>query len=71
MDDVEGVMTTAVEEIVRVASPVTFMRRTATTDVTVSGHDFAGGTRSSCSTARPTGILGCSTTPSGSTPTAS
>ena len=43
LDDVEGVMQTAVEEIVRVASPVTFMRRTATTDVTVSGHDFAEG----------------------------
>ena len=34
---------TAVEEIVRVASPVTFMRRTATTDVTISGHDFSEG----------------------------
>ena len=29
-DDLDGVTTTAVEEIVRVASPVTFMRRTAT-----------------------------------------
>ncbi len=43
LDDVEGVMQTAVEEIVRVASPVTFMRRTATTDVTVSGHGFTEG----------------------------
>ncbi len=34
---------TAVEEIVRVASPVTFMRRTVTGDVTVSGHDFSEG----------------------------
>lgn len=42
-DDLEGVMPTAVEEIVRVASPVTFMRRTATEDVTVSGHDFTEG----------------------------
>jgi cytochrome P450 len=42
-DDVEGVMPTAVEEIVRVASPVTFMRRTATGPVSVSGHDFAEG----------------------------
>jgi cytochrome P450 len=42
-DDLEGVTPTAVEEIVRVASPVTFMRRTATTDVTISGHDFAAG----------------------------
>ena len=42
-DDLEGVTPTAVEEIVRVASPVTFMRRTATTDVTISGHHFAEG----------------------------
>jgi cytochrome P450 len=41
--DLEAVTPTAVEEIVRVASPVTFMRRTATTDVTISGHDFAEG----------------------------
>ena len=42
-DDLDGVTPTAVEEIVRVASPVTFMRRTATTDVTISGHHFAEG----------------------------
>lgn len=42
-DDLDGVTPTAVEEIVRVASPVTFMRRTATTDVTVSGRDFSKG----------------------------
>ena len=42
-DDLEAVTPTAVEEIVRVASPVTFMRRTATTDVTISGHDFSEG----------------------------
>ena len=42
-DDLDGVTPTAVEEIVRVASPVTFMRRTATTDITISGHDFADG----------------------------
>jgi cytochrome P450 len=30
----------AVEEIVRVASPVTFMRRTLTRDLTLSGHRF-------------------------------
>ena len=42
-DDLEGVTPTAVEEIVRVASPVTFMRRTATTDVSVGGHDFHEG----------------------------
>lgn len=42
-DDVEGVTSTAVDEIIRVSSPVTFMRRTATKDVTVSGHDFHDG----------------------------
>jgi cytochrome P450 len=42
-DDVEGVTTTAVEEIVRVASPVTFMRRTATKAARVGDHDFAEG----------------------------
>jgi methyl-branched lipid omega-hydroxylase len=42
-DDLDKVTPTAVEEIVRVASPVTFMRRTATTDVTISGHDFSEG----------------------------
>jgi cytochrome P450 len=43
--DLDGVTGTAVEEIVRVASPVTFMRRTATRDVTLSGHDFHEGDR--------------------------
>jgi cytochrome P450 len=42
-DDLDGVTPTAVEEIVRVASPVTFMRRTATRDVSISGHQFAEG----------------------------
>ncbi|HEX5945431.1 MAG TPA: cytochrome P450 [Acidimicrobiales bacterium] len=42
-DDLDGVTPTAVEEIVRVASPVTFMRRTVTHDLTLSGHDFAEG----------------------------
>jgi cytochrome P450 len=42
-DDLEGITPTAVEEIVRVASPVTFMRRTATRDLTLSGHDFSEG----------------------------
>jgi cytochrome P450 len=37
-DDFEGVAPTAVEEIVRVASPVIFMRRTATQDTTLGGH---------------------------------
>ena len=43
MDDLEAMTPSAVEEIVRVASPVTFMRRTATTDVTVSDHAFHEG----------------------------
>jgi cytochrome P450 len=42
-DDLERVTPSAVEEIVRVASPVTFMRRTATTDATVLGHEFHEG----------------------------
>ncbi len=33
----------AVEEIVRAASPVTFMRRTLTRDLTLSGHRFTAG----------------------------
>jgi methyl-branched lipid omega-hydroxylase len=39
-DDIEAVTPTAVEEIVRVASPVVFMRRTLTQSLTMSGHDF-------------------------------
>jgi methyl-branched lipid omega-hydroxylase len=42
-DDLDGVTTTAVEEIVRVASPVTFMRRTATRATHVGDHEFAEG----------------------------
>ncbi|MCO8128887.1 cytochrome P450 [Acidimicrobiia bacterium EGI L10123] len=44
-DDLEGVTPTAVEEIVRYASPVVFMRRTATEDVTLAGRDFSAGER--------------------------
>ena len=40
-DDLDGVTSTAVEEIVRVASPVTFMRRTATKATRVGDHEFA------------------------------
>ena len=40
-DDIAGVTPTAVEEIVRVASPVTFMRRTVTHPLELSGHQFA------------------------------
>ncbi len=39
----EALAPTAVEEIVRWATPVVFMRRTATRDVTVGGHDFKAG----------------------------
>jgi cytochrome P450 len=42
-DDLDSVTTTAVEEIVRVASPVTFMRRTATKATRVGDHEFAEG----------------------------
>ncbi len=45
MADPDEVTPTAVEEIVRYASPVTFMRRTATGDVEVSGHQFSEGDR--------------------------
>lgn len=41
--DVEGVTASAVEEIVRYSAPVTFMRRTLTTDFEMSGHRFAQG----------------------------
>ena len=41
--DVDGVTNTAVEEIVRAASPVTFMRRTATGNVSLAGQDFHEG----------------------------
>jgi cytochrome P450 len=42
-DDFDGVAPTAVEEIVRLASPVTYMRRTLTTDTTLGGVDMAAG----------------------------
>ncbi len=41
--DVEGVSATAVDEIVRWATPVIFMRRTVTGPTTVSGQEFAEG----------------------------
>jgi len=43
--DPDGVTPTAVEEIVRMASPVTFMRRTATRDAEISGHQLVEGDR--------------------------
>jgi cytochrome P450 len=41
--DVDGSTPKAVEEVVRAASPVTFMRRTATRPLTLSGQDFDEG----------------------------
>jgi cytochrome P450 len=43
--DVEGITATAVDEIVRAASPVTFMRRTATGDVRLGEYEFTEGDR--------------------------
>jgi methyl-branched lipid omega-hydroxylase len=43
MDDFDGVTPTAVEEIVRLASPVTYMRRTALEDTEVAGTPIAKG----------------------------
>ena len=43
MDDVEGVSPTAVDEIVRWASPVIHFRRTATRDTEVGGQPIAAG----------------------------
>ncbi len=43
LDDIEGVMPTTVEEIVRYASPVVWMRRTLTQDYVLSGHEFHEG----------------------------
>jgi cytochrome P450 len=43
MDDFDTVAPTAVDEIVRWASPVIFMRRTVTAPTTLSGHDFVEG----------------------------
>ena len=42
-NDVDGITPGAIEEIVRCASPVTFMRRTATEAVTLSDHEIAEG----------------------------
>jgi cytochrome P450 len=43
LEDFEGRIGGAVEEIVRLASPVIFMRRTLTRDETMGGHDYAAG----------------------------
>ncbi len=41
--DLEGRIAGAVEEIVRYASPVVWMRRTVTHDTTMNGHDYRAG----------------------------
>jgi cytochrome P450 len=41
--DFDGRIAGAVEEIVRIASPVIFMRRTVTRDYTMNGHDYRAG----------------------------
>src|SRR3984885_12069809 len=43
--DLEGRLPGAVEEIVRYASPVIFMRRSVTRDCTLNGHEFREGDR--------------------------
>jgi cytochrome P450 len=43
--DPDGITATAVEEIVRYATPVTFMRRTVTHDLELSGSEFSEGDR--------------------------
>ena len=43
VDDCEGRIAGAVEEIVRYASPVLFMRRTVTRDYTMNGQDYREG----------------------------
>jgi len=43
LNDMDRVMPTAVEEIVRYASPVVWMRRTLTQDYVLSGHEFHQG----------------------------
>lgn len=42
-DDLDGVSTTAVEEIVRYAAPVVYMRRTLTEDYVLSGKELKAG----------------------------
>lgn len=42
-DDFEGVASTAIEEIVRMASPVTYMRRTALVDTVLDGQPIKAG----------------------------
>jgi cytochrome P450 len=43
LENIDAVTPTAVDEVVRWASPVIFMRRTLTEPATLSGHEFATG----------------------------
>ena len=43
MDDIDAVTPTGVEEVVRYSTPVTFMRRTVTRDLSYAGRDFTEG----------------------------
>ncbi len=55
--DVDGLLPTAIEEMLRWVSPVIYMRRTATADTEVRGPGRSRkATRSSCTTAPPTAI---------------
>jgi cytochrome P450 len=45
LEDLEGRLPGTVEEIVRYASPVIFMRRSVTRDCTLNGHEFREGDR--------------------------
>jgi methyl-branched lipid omega-hydroxylase len=45
LEDLEGRLAGAVEEVVRFASPVIFMRRSVTRDCTLNGHEFREGDR--------------------------
>lgn len=43
MDDYEGIAPSAVDEIIRLASPVTYMRRTVTQDTSLAGRELLEG----------------------------
>ena len=63
-DDFAGVTKTAVDEIVRYATPVIHFRRTATEDTEPSARPSSRPATRSCSgTTRPTATSGCSTDP--------
>lgn len=65
--DFDGLAPTAVEEIVRWASLVVYMRRTLTQDIELRGTKMAAGDKVSCGIARPTGTSQSSPIPGHST----